>query len=145
MAVHRRDDHRAVLVEELLPRFLLVTFDRDFDAAAGDAASGSTATASISSSAPSRASPEMAMVVLAGRFLSSWGAAPVGNAQTERWGAAPVGNAQTLLSGESVPDPRTRGRWAISSERSALETFAYLAEQFFGTPSYSTHSANCAT
>jgi hypothetical protein len=45
---------------------------------------------------------------------------------------------------QSVPDPRTRGRWAISSERSALETFAYLAEQFFGTPSYSTHSANCA-
>jgi hypothetical protein len=70
LAVHRRHDHRTVLVEELLPRFLLAPFDRDFDAAADGSAGGSTATASISRSAPSRASPEMAMVVLAGLLRS---------------------------------------------------------------------------
>jgi hypothetical protein len=70
LAVHRRHDRRAVLVEELLPRFLLAAFDRDLDAAAVGAAGGSTATASISRSAPSRASPEIAMVVLAGRLRS---------------------------------------------------------------------------
>ena len=70
LAVHRRHGRRAVLVEELLRRFLLAAFDRDFDAAAVGAAGGSTATASISKSAPSRASPEIAMVVLAGRLRS---------------------------------------------------------------------------
>jgi hypothetical protein len=69
-AGHRRHDHRPVLVEELLPRFLLAAFDRDFDTAADGEAGGSTATASISRSAPSRANPEMAMVVLAGRLRS---------------------------------------------------------------------------
>ena len=70
LAVHRPHDRRAVLVEELLPCFLLAAFDRDFDVAAVGAAGGSTATASISRSAPSRASPEIAMVVLAGRLRS---------------------------------------------------------------------------
>ena len=63
-------DYRAVLVEELLPRFLLAAFDRDFGAAKDDAAGGSTATASISRSAPSRANPEIAIVVLAGLLRS---------------------------------------------------------------------------
>jgi hypothetical protein len=70
MALYRRHDHRTSLVEELLPRFLRVAFDRDLDAAADGAAGGSMATASISRSAPSRARPEMAMVVLAGRLRS---------------------------------------------------------------------------
>ena len=64
------------------------------------------------------------------------------------WGETPLGNAQTLFFRPLASPHRILGpggRWAISSERSALETFAYLAEQFFGTPSYSTHSANCAT
>jgi len=68
--IHRSHDHRAALVEELLPRFLFVAFDRDLDGAADGVAGGSTATASTSRSAPSRASAEMAMVVLAGRLRS---------------------------------------------------------------------------
>jgi hypothetical protein len=70
LAIHRRHDRRTVLVEELLPCFLLAAFECDFDVAAVGAAGGSTATASISRSAPSRASPEIAMVVLAGRLRS---------------------------------------------------------------------------
>jgi hypothetical protein len=64
-------NHRGALIEELLPRFLLVDFDRDFDATADGAAGGSTATASISRRAPSRANPEIAMVVLASLSVMS--------------------------------------------------------------------------
>ncbi len=65
-SIHRRHDHRAALVEELLPRFLFGALDRDFDGAADGVAGGSF----TSRSAPSRASAEMAMVVLAGRLRS---------------------------------------------------------------------------
>ena len=54
---------REALVGARPPRALEAGFAR--------AAAGSTATASISNSAPSRARPEIAMVVLAGRFVSA--------------------------------------------------------------------------